>query len=98
MKRDPSARAHLKAVPSLANRRRGPRQPVDGPAHIVLPDGRLLDVTLRNLSSNGALISHPTFEPMYVGHQVILAGSRMIWERRARVVALTEDGVHVAFE
>lgn len=98
MTSDPSRRAHLKALPSVPNRRRGPRQPIDGPAHVILTDGRLLDVTLRNLSSQGALISHPAIETLYAGQTLILAGSRMIWERSAHVVAVTDDGIHVAFD
>jgi hypothetical protein len=77
--------------------RKEPRHKVNGPAHLVTLDGRILGVDLRDLSANGALTTHPEVDGIDVGEALVLAGARMPWERQAVVVGVSPVGLHLEF-
>lgn len=77
--------------------RRESRYRVNGPAHIVTGDGRILAVDLRNLSANGAQTTHPVVDDIDVGAPLVLAGATMPWERKAIVVGVSAQGLHLHF-
>jgi hypothetical protein len=88
----------LRLVSSFDGERRGqPRHAIDGPAHLVGPDGRVHHVRLLDLSAGGALVSKPQFVDLLIERTFTLAGSAMPWERHAAVVRMSQRGLHLKF-
>jgi hypothetical protein len=82
----------------VVERRLRPRREINGPGHVVLPDGAFRNVTLFDLSSTGARISLPNLYEPEIGEELVLAGEMMPWERRAKVVGVSGSGLHLCFD
>lgn len=87
----------LATAPGSVERRGAPRHAVDGAAHLVGQDGRVMGVRLINLSATGALVTRPQRAQLFAGSDVRVAGASMPWERTAHVVAVTPDLVRLRF-
>ena len=87
----------LATAPGRVERRGAPRHDVDGAAHLVGPDGRVLGVRLINLSATGALVTRPQRVQIFAGSEMRLAGAAMPWERAAHVVAVTPERIRLRF-
>jgi hypothetical protein len=81
----------------VVERRLRARREINGPGHVVLPNGAFRNVTLLDLSSTGARISRPALHEPEVGEELVLAGEMMPWERRATIVGVSDAGVHLRF-
>jgi hypothetical protein len=79
-------------------RRRYPRFADAEPATILIGPTSLVFGRTLNWSRGGACLRPPMRFAVQVGEQINLASTRIGNERAARVVDITADGVHCAFE
>lgn len=81
----------------MEDHRHGVRHLIKGPAFLVAEDGRMTNVTLLDLSAEGAKVTRPEYDQSFIGCTYTLAGPSMPWERHAEVVAIGEHEIHLHF-
>src|SRR5258708_798347 len=79
-------------------RRRHARQPVEGPATIIMGPEAFVFCEAQNLSEGGACLRRPHRFHLRVGEQLMLAtGGTAGAGREVKVIGLSDSSIHCAF-